>query len=235
MDVKGYWLGSLFSILDEKDYCAKDRMAKLVYGHGLRNILSRWEKEGLPIQGDGRCMTERFRVGIISSVHGIHGEVKVYPTTDDSKRFKQFKEVYFAFQHAGKSELLTKGSIEGVKFFKNMVIVKFKELHTPEEARKYLNAELYVERKDAIPLKKNENYIADLIGLDVVTKDGTLLGKATDVFPTGANHVLEVEYLAPNAESAKSLLIPYIKECILDVDLERGTIMVHLLDGLLDV
>lgn len=181
-------------------------------------------------------MTERFRIGIISSVHGIKGEVKVFPTTDEPMRFKKIKEIFLQAQ-SGKmrDDLHQMLHIEAVKFYKNMVIVQFKELHTIEDARPYLNLELYVDRKDATPLKENENYIADLIGLDVVTDEEMFLGKAIDVFPTGANHVLEVEYHVGETGDVKTVLIPYIKDCILDVDLEHGKILVHLLDGLLDI
>ena len=88
---------------------------------------------------------------------------------------------------------------------------------------------MFVDRQNATPLKKNENYIADLIGLDVIDEEGILLGKVTDIFPTGANHVMEVDM------EEKKVLFPYISQCILDVDLEEGKIRVHVLDGLLDL
>ena len=88
---------------------------------------------------------------------------------------------------------------------------------------------MFVDRDNAIPLKKNENYIADLIGLEVTDEDGIILGKVTDVFPTGANHVMEVDM------GEKKVLFPYISQCILDVNLDEGKIKVHVLDGLLDL
>ncbi len=181
-------------------------------------------------------MTEKFRVGIISSVHGIRGEVKVFPTTDEPGRFKKFKELQIVHPSGKMPEgLHERVHVEEVKFFKNMVILKLKEVASPEEARKYLKLEIYVDREDATPLKENENYIADLIGLNVVTEEDRVLGKAIDVFPTGANHVLEVEYRPNDEVAARPLYIPYIKDCILDVDPEEGYIRVHLLDGLLDI
>ena len=69
-----------------------------------------------------------------------------------------------------------------------------------------------------------------MIGLDVISDTGERLGVVKDVFPTGANHVMEVLL-----DNKKSLLIPYIKNCILDVDLDKNTVLVHLLDGLLDI
>ena len=120
--------------------------------------------------------------------------------------------------------------LEYTKPNKNMLICKFSQINTPEELLKYSGFSLYVDR-DALPKpKSNENYIGDLIGLDVISDTGERLGVVKDVFPTGANHVMEVLL-----DSKKSLLIPYIKNCILDVDLDKNTVLVHLLDGLLDI
>ena len=146
-------------------------------------------------------MIDRFRVGVITSSHGIKGEAKVYPTSDDSNRLKKIKKVY----------------------------ADIKQFNTPEEIQALRNTDLFVDRDNATPLKKNENYIADLIGLDVIGEDGNILGKVTDVFPTGANHVMEVDM------GEKKVLFPYISQCILDVNLEEGKISVHVLDGLLDL
>lgn len=170
-------------------------------------------------------MIEKLRVGIISSVHGIKGETKVYPTSDEKDRFLKLKRVYYK---AGESEKVLE--LERARYSKNMVICKFKGIDTPEEALKYKNTELYMDRKDVKPLKSNENYIVDLIDLEVYTDDDALLGRVSDVFETGANHVMEVE-----KEDGRKILIPYIKQCILKVDLEEGRIYVHLLDGLLDI
>lgn len=174
-------------------------------------------------------MLERFRVGIISSVHGIKGEVKVYPTTDEPEKFRNLKEVYIVNESSLKNTEEIRKKIESVKFFKNMVILKMQDIDTPEEARKYIKYDLYIDRKDAIPLEEGENYIGDLIGLNVITDTGEHLGVVYEVFPTGANHVLEVKH------KEKHILIPYIKDCILEVNIEEEKILVHLLDGLLDL
>lgn len=169
-------------------------------------------------------MIDRFRVGVITSSHGIKGEAKVYPTSDDSNRLKKIKKVYADIK--GVETVL---DIETVRFQKNMALVKFKQFNTPEEIQALRNTDLFVDRDNATPLKKNENYIADLIGLEVIGEDGNLLGKVIDVFPTGANHVMEVDM------GEKKVLFPYISQCILDVNLEEGKIFVHVLDGLLDL
>ena len=111
-------------------------------------------------------MEDLFKVGVITSTHGIKGEVKVFPTTDDANRFKKLKKVIL---DTGKEKIDME--IAGVRFFKNMVILKFKGIDDINDVEKYRKAELYVTRENAVPLKKNEYYIADLIGMDVVSDE----------------------------------------------------------------
>lgn len=170
-------------------------------------------------------MEDLFRIGSIATTHGVHGEVKVYPTTDDPGRYKKIKEVIL---DNGKEKKTA--HIEQTKFFKQMVIVKFKEYHTMDEAEKLRGYELYVTREHAIPLKKNEYYIADLIGMTVLTDEGNELGIIDDVLQTGANDVYVVKQI-----SGKEVLLPAIKDCILSVDVEAKVMKVHVLDGLLDL
>ena len=117
-----------------------------------------------------------------------------------------------------------------MKFFKQFVIVKFREYNDINEVEQYKNAELWIDRKDAMPLEEGEYYIADLIGLTVMTDEGEKLGVMKDVLQTGANDVYEVEM-----ENGKKVLLPYIEECVKKVDLEKGEILVHVMDGLLDL
>ena len=170
-------------------------------------------------------MEDLLQVGIITSTHGVRGEVKVYPTTDDPRRFRRLKEVVL---DTGKEKMNLE--IEGVKFFKQFVILKFKGLDNINNIEKYRQKSLYVTRKNAVRLQRDEYFIADLIGLKVQDEDGKELGTVKDVIDTGANDVYEVEM-----EDGKSLLLPAIKQCILNVDVENGTMQVHVLEGLLDL
>ena len=170
-------------------------------------------------------MEDLLQVGIITSTHGVRGEVKVYPTTDDPRRFRRLKEVVL---DTGREKLNLE--IEGVKFFKQFVILKFKGLDNINEIEKYRQKSLYVTRKNAVRLQRDEYFIADLIGLKVQDEDGKELGTVKDVIETGANDVYEVEMA-----DGKSLLLPAIKQCILNVDVENGTMQVHVLEGLLDL
>lgn len=169
-------------------------------------------------------MEERLQVGIITSTHGVRGEVKVYPTTDDPARFKRLKEVIL---DTGKEELVLE--IESVKFFKQMVILKFRGFDNINEIEKYRQKSLYVTRKNAVRLRKDEYFIADLIGLCVLDEEEKQIGILKDVMETGANDVYVIEMT-----DGKELLLPAIKQCVLNIDVEGGNIKVHILDGLLD-
>lgn len=170
-------------------------------------------------------MTDRLKVGVVTSVHGIKGEVKVFPTTDDSRRFKKLKQVYL---DTGK-ELLPL-EIEGVKFFKQMVILKFKGYENPDDVMKFRQKELWIDRKDAVRLSKDEYFIADLIDMEVCDEEGKLIGTLKDVISTGANDVYAVE-----TPEGKEVLFPAIRQCVLDVDTEARKMTVHVMEGLLDL
>ena len=169
-------------------------------------------------------MEQLLRVGVISSTHGVRGEVKVYPTTDDVNRFKKLKKVVL---DTGREYIDLE--ISGVKFFKNLVILKFKSIDNINDIEKYKGKDLLVHREDAVALDENENYVADLIDLKVVTDDGKVLGYLTEVMETGANDVYVVE-----TEDGQELLLPAIRDCILDVDLDEEVMTVHILPGLFD-
>lgn len=168
-------------------------------------------------------MDNYLRVGVISSTHGIKGEVKVFPTTDDSKRFEDLKEVIL---DTGKEYIPLE--IAGVKYFKKLVILKFKGIDNINDIEKYKGKDLLVTRENALELKEDEYFIFDLIDSDVITEDGNKLGVLTEILTTGANDVYVVK-----TDNNKEILLPAIKECILNVDVSNKKITVHLMDGLL--
>lgn len=169
-------------------------------------------------------MEQFLRVGVISSTHGIRGEVKVYPTTDDPERFLDLDEVIL---DTGREHKILE--IEGVKFFKNQVILKFKGYDNINDIEKYLKKDLLVDREHAVELGENENFIADLIDMEVVTDEGEVLGTLTDVIETGANDVYAVK-----TPEGKEILLPAIRDCILDVNVDEKRMTVHVMEGLLD-
>ena len=167
-------------------------------------------------------MEQFLQVGVISSTHGIRGEVKVFPTTDDPARFKKLKKVLL---DTGKERLELE--IQSVKFFKQFVIVKFRGIDNINDIEKYKGKSLMVPREDAVQLEEDEYYIADLIGMEVYT-DGGRLGTLKDVMETGANEV----YIIDSDEHGE-VLVPAIHDCILDVDVEKQTMKIRLMDGLI--
>ena len=169
-------------------------------------------------------MENLLRVGVITSAHGVRGEVKVFPTTDDNSRFKTLKHV---LMDTGKEKIPLE--IEHVKFFKNMVILKFKGFDNKNDVEMWRQRDLLIARDQAVELAPDENFIADLIGLTAVTDEGVVLGTLTDVLQTGANDVYCVKM-----ENGKELLLPADKDCILNVDLEKQEMLDHVLDGILE-
>lgn len=170
-------------------------------------------------------MEQYLRVGVISNTHGIKGEVKIYPTTDDIQRFKKLKK---CFIDTGREKIPVE--VEGCKFFKNTPILKFKTLDTIDAAEGFKGKDLLVCREHAVSLKKNEFFIVDLVGLIVESDEGETLGTLTDVLQTGANDVFIVK-----TETGDEVLIPYIEQCVSEIRPETGKITVHLLPGLLDL
>lgn len=170
-------------------------------------------------------MEDLLRVGVITQTHGIRGEVKVFPTTDDPARFKKLKDCIIKTRR-GQVQV----TVSQVKFFKQYVILKFKEYDNINDILDFVKCDLLVTRENAVECEPGEYFICDLIGMDVVTDEGKALGKLTDVYETGANNVYEV-----TTADNRQVLIPVIDQCILAHDMEKRIITVHLLPGLLDI
>lgn len=169
-------------------------------------------------------MDDMLRVGVISSTHGVRGEVKVFPTTDDAKRFKKLKKVVL---DTGKEAL--EMEVESVRFFKQMVIMKFKGYDNINDIEKYKGKDLLITREQAVPLAENEYFIYDIIDADVFLEEGSRLGYIKEVLTTGANDVYVVE-----TEEGKEVLLPVIDECVKEIDIENKKVVVHPMPGLLD-
>ena len=167
-------------------------------------------------------MEELFQVGVITTTHGVRGEVKVFPTTDDPARFKKLKQVIL---DTGTEQLELE--ITQVKFFKNLVILKFKDIDNINDVERYKGKSLFVTRENAVKCEKDEYFIADLIDMKVVTEDGQEIGTIVDVLQTGANDVYVIK-----RDCKKDLLLPAIKECILKVDMARRIMEVFVMPGL---
>ena len=168
-------------------------------------------------------MEKLLQVGVITSTHGLKGEMKVFPTTDDPLRFKELKTVLL-----GTEKDYIPVTVERVKFFKQFVILKLKDFDRIEDVENFRRKSLFVTREQAVPLEDNEYFIADLIGMEVFLEDGSAFGKIRDVLQTGANDV----YVIDSYEHGE-VLLPAIHQCVIAVNVEEEKMVIHLLDGLI--
>lgn len=167
-------------------------------------------------------MSDLLQVGVITATHGLKGEVKVFPTTDDVKRFKKLKECIL---DTGKEQLTLE--LEGCRFFKQFVILKFKGIDNINDVEKYKKCSLFVTREHAVKLKKDEFFITDLINLTVKNEAGEEIGIIKEVLSTGANDVYVIE-----KKEGGELLLPALKQCVKKVDFEEKCMIVQLMNGL---
>ena len=168
-------------------------------------------------------MEDFLKVGVITTTHGVRGEVKVYPTTDEPERFLELDHVLL---DTGKE--FWDLEIKNVRFFKNLVILKFKGIDNINDIEKYKGHDLWIPREEGQELDEDEYYIADLLGLRVILDDGSEFGTLKNVMETGANDVYIID---TNAHG--EVLVPAIRECIQDIDLEKNTMTIHLMKGLI--
>ena len=168
-------------------------------------------------------MTKYLEIGQIVNTFGVKGMVKVNPFTDDITRFDKLKKVYIC-----KKASMEEVEIEEVKYHKNMVLLKIKGINDMNQAEKCKGLYLKIHRKDAIKLPKDTYFIADLLGLEVYTDEGVLLGKVDDIYNTGSNDIYVVK-----DDLGKQILLPGTKEVLKEISLEKEKIVVHLIKGLI--
>lgn len=134
-------------------------------------------------------MQERLKIGQIVNTVGLKGFVRVVPYTDDNTRFELLNSVYLVDK-----KYCNKYKIEEVRYQKNLVLLKFKDINNINEAENLKNLYIEIDRKDAVKLPENTYFIMDLIGLDVINiENQEFLGKIEDVFSTKSNDVYVVK------------------------------------------
>ncbi len=168
-------------------------------------------------------MRDYFEVGVITTTHGLKGEVKVQVLSDDPYRLEDLESVFIRVKGVRQDLVL-----ENIRYFKNQAIVKFEGLDKIEDVQGLRGVKLCIDRDQAEPLEEGEYYRADLFGCTVYLEDGTEFGSVSDVIETGANDVIVVK-----KEDSKDILIPVIKDCMISINPEENRIVVHLLKGLL--
>ena len=167
-------------------------------------------------------MKPYLELGQIVNVKGLKGEIKVNPFTENINRFETLNKILIKQKNEIKEY-----EIEKVTYHKNQVILKLKGIDTIEAAETLRNYYILINRKDLEPLPVGKYYIADLIGLEVCTETGIVLGKVDDIYNTGSNDIYVVK-----DELGKQKLLPGIPEVIKKVDLENSKIIVNLIEGL---
>ncbi len=165
-----------------------------------------------------------LRVGVIANTHGIRGEVKVFPTTDDVTRFNKLKQIFI---DTGKE--LMELEISAVKYFKNLVILKFKGIDNINDIEKYKGKDLLITRENAVPLEENEYFIYDIIGAEVIEENNNIVGILKEVLTTGANDVYVVK-----TPEGKEILLPVIPDCVKEINVEEKKVIISLMPGLAD-
>ena len=173
-------------------------------------------------------MEAYFRIGVITSAHGIRGGVKVFPVTEDPERFRKLDKVLYSLP--GQDQIQGSYEVKRVAFQKQMVLLEFEGVTDRNTAETLKGRQLWVSREEALPLGEREYYLADVMGMRVVTDKGEDLGIVTDILETGSNEVFQVE-----KEQGKQILIPSIPECVVEMDFEQNLLTVHLLPGLREI
>lgn len=169
-------------------------------------------------------MDNLLEIGKIVNTHGLRGDVKIVVWMDYPENFESIETAYAAVKGGYK-----KLTVQGIKYQKNNLIVKFKELNDINEAEPLKNSVIYAEREELGELPEGTHYIVDLLGLDIVDEDGNHIGVLEDVFNTGANDIYDVK-----REGKKNLLLPVIDEVVKNIDIENGRIVVNVMEGLDD-
>lgn len=167
-------------------------------------------------------MENYFVIGNIVNTQGIKGEVRVMPTVDDVSRFELLDHIF-----VDRKDNIKEYEIENVRFHKQFVLLKLKGIDDMTAAETLKGTVVKITEDMAVPCEEDEYYIRDLYDMEVVTVEGEKLGIISDVIFTGANDVYAVKN-----EEGKEILIPAIKDCIINVDVENNTMTVKLLEGL---
>lgn len=168
-------------------------------------------------------MVKYLTIGKIVNTHGIKGEFKVFPDTERNDRFKNLMYVYI-----DKDGVITKFSVDSVRYHKNFVLLKLKGIDDINKAEEYVGSKVKVDRENAIPLEEDEYFICDILGSEVYTEEGQYLGRVRDILKTGSNDVYVVEGL-----NGKEILLPAISEVIKKVDIQKRKLLVRMIEGLL--
>ena len=163
-----------------------------------------------------------FNMGKIVNTHGVKGEVKIYPYSDDLDKFDDFE--YFYIEGEGK----VKFKIESTRVHKNMVLLKFVGYDDINKVLGFMNKNVYIERKD-VEDDGDGHYIVDLIGCEIFDDEGEFVGHLMDVLQNSAQDLYEIR----RASDGKVFYLPVVDAFIKHIDINAKKIIVHLIDGII--
>lgn len=169
-------------------------------------------------------VNDLISVGEVINTHGHKGEVRVWPLTDFPERFK--KDTVYTYEKNNINRDLT---IETSRPHKNFYVIKFREIADMNAAEDLKGGFLKISRDDLMELSADSFYIFEIIGMEVVTDDGIILGAIKDVLQTGSNDLYVVQ------GEKKEYLIPALKEVVIDIDREKRKMIIKPMEGLLDL
>ncbi|MEO2068973.1 MAG: ribosome maturation factor RimM [Desulfurobacteriaceae bacterium] len=183
---------------------------------GLKAILERRKRKAFDHKNE-------VMIGKIVGVHGIKGDVKVKAESDVFERQIEALDTIPIYRGTKKEEL----KIERIKPYKDLYIIKFREITDRSEAEERIGGEIWIDKSKQVELEEDEFYFSDLVDCEVITEDGKKVGIVKEILEQPASHILEVE-----KEDKNTVLIPFIKEFVKDVDIKNKKIVVSLIEGM---
>lgn len=165
---------------------------------------------------------ELFAIGVVVNPHGRWGKLKIHPLTDFPERFHQLEEIYLV-----KDEQKRYFQIREVSLHKGYILLMLYGIQNRDEALRLKDSYLMIPKEELVSLPANQYFFHEIIGLLVITDRGERLGRVEDIIRTGSNDVYVVQ-------GEKEVLIPAIKDVVQEVDVEKGILRVHLLEGLVE-
>ena len=167
---------------------------------------------------------KRVTIGKISRVRGLKGEVVVVPMTDDPQRFLKLRKITIA-----KDEVCRQFPVEKAREFKDKVLLKLKQVDSPEKAKELVGGFIEIEEDQLVRLPQGSYFVFDIVGLDVVTTEGERIGTVKEVISLPANDL----YLVEGEE--KLYNIPAVKDVVKEIDLKEKKMIIEPMEGLFDL
>lgn len=165
-------------------------------------------------------MEKFFNVGKIVGTHGVRGEVKLYPYTDDLEQFSDYEFLWLDKE---------KVFIESTRIHKNMVLIKFKGFKDANEVMPIINKMVYIERETRADDGVG-HYIVDLLGCQILSETGEMIGELKDVLQNTSQDL----YLIRRTDGKGEFMLPVVDEFVKRIDIEKRQITVHLIEGIME-